>query len=242
MSFIFKKLRGSKIGLGNVRKYFIYALGEICIIIAGVLVAVQINNFNDENKSIEESCLYLDELRVVIINDSVDIYDNIGAFDLWNDRIISLIKILQNDEAKPSKEIYQMFGTVGNYIFFGQQSKSKIDELIYSSTELIPDRTLKDSVIFYQNGEIFHLRETEKRYEKIEELLRDYYSRNFDNFNYSTAIPNDFDKVVNDKRYLHLVIQRLRFNMFLRELQHGLLKSQREIIRGIDQLKLANCQ
>jgi len=47
---IFKKLRLSLLGDMKLSKYFAYALGEIFLIILGILIALQINNWNEERK------------------------------------------------------------------------------------------------------------------------------------------------------------------------------------------------
>ena len=35
---------------GKLNKYFFYALGEIFLVVIGILIALQINNFNEEKK------------------------------------------------------------------------------------------------------------------------------------------------------------------------------------------------
>ncbi|MCH8568773.1 MAG: hypothetical protein LAT67_10935 [Balneolales bacterium] len=50
MITIFKKLRNSKVGENNVRHYFFYALGELFLVVVGILIALQINNWNENRK------------------------------------------------------------------------------------------------------------------------------------------------------------------------------------------------
>lgn len=56
----------------NSKKYLLYALGEIILIVAGVLIAVNINNYNDEAKQVEELNSVLNnisnDLKVDILN------------------------------------------------------------------------------------------------------------------------------------------------------------------------------
>jgi hypothetical protein len=62
-----RKLRFGLVGTGNVRKYFTYALGEIALVMIGILLALQINNWNEKRKinALEQEyyCLLLDELK-----------------------------------------------------------------------------------------------------------------------------------------------------------------------------------
>lgn len=47
----FRKMRSSLFQENKIRKYFIYALGEILLIVLGILIALQINNMNEKKKN-----------------------------------------------------------------------------------------------------------------------------------------------------------------------------------------------
>jgi hypothetical protein len=53
-------------GSGNTRKYFKYATGEILLVVIGILIALQINNWNEEKKEHKIELSILTEL----LNDS----------------------------------------------------------------------------------------------------------------------------------------------------------------------------
>ncbi|QXD25802.1 hypothetical protein F7C95_07935 [Opitutia bacterium ISCC 51] len=46
MLFIFRKLRRSFFQPGKFRTYIAYAIGEILLIVIGILIALQIQNWN----------------------------------------------------------------------------------------------------------------------------------------------------------------------------------------------------
>lgn len=48
---IFRKLRFNSIKLTGFKKYIIYALGEILLVVIGILIALAVNNRNEQNKS-----------------------------------------------------------------------------------------------------------------------------------------------------------------------------------------------
>jgi len=47
----FRKIRQNMIKESKVSKYLIYAIGEIVLVVIGILIALQINNWNEERKS-----------------------------------------------------------------------------------------------------------------------------------------------------------------------------------------------
>ncbi|REG87831.1 DUF6090 family protein [Winogradskyella sediminis] len=47
----FRKIRRNLLSEGKTRKYFKYAIGEIVLVVIGILIALQINNWNENRKS-----------------------------------------------------------------------------------------------------------------------------------------------------------------------------------------------
>jgi hypothetical protein len=44
----FRKIRQKLLSENKFSKYFIYAIGEIVLVVIGILIALQINNWNEE--------------------------------------------------------------------------------------------------------------------------------------------------------------------------------------------------
>jgi hypothetical protein len=93
----FRQIRQKLIEQENVRKYVWYALGEILLVMIGILLALQVNNWNEERKiNILESKL----LKQV----SVALEDDIEYFNMLNARMDQsqssaavITKLYQND-------------------------------------------------------------------------------------------------------------------------------------------------
>jgi hypothetical protein len=58
-------------------KYFKYAIGEIILVVIGILIALSINNWNEKNKLKIEEIKILKEMKSALISDKVDIISNI---------------------------------------------------------------------------------------------------------------------------------------------------------------------
>jgi len=63
----FRKIRQNLLSAGKVGRYFSYAIGEIMLVVIGILIALQINNWNDQRKAgLQEQeyyCLLLEEIK-----------------------------------------------------------------------------------------------------------------------------------------------------------------------------------
>ncbi len=229
MKSIFRNIRLASFQKMKLKKYFFYAMGEISLIIIGILMAVGINNWMKNANDDDVRCAYLNELYYTLEHDIEDTNGNIHGFEKWNPMIRNLFDGLQKKDLSKIDSLHLKFGTVANFIFLGQRSKTKIEELKYSSVNLIENRDLKNKLLLYQDENIAFIQILEETYKEIGEDLRRYYAKNFRGYNYGPAYPLDIEKVLNDNEYSSLVYQRLNMNYLLLQHYQGLKKMQIEI-------------
>ncbi|MFK7811237.1 MAG: DUF6090 family protein [Maribacter sp.] len=66
---IFRKIRRKFLSENNFSKYFIYAIGEIVLVVIGILIALQINNWNQAEKDNRALNEYLVKIKSHTIED-----------------------------------------------------------------------------------------------------------------------------------------------------------------------------
>jgi len=76
----FRKIRQQLLIENKFSKYLIYAIGEIVLVVIGILIAVSINNWNELNKERRNEILILNEIRDNLLFDLVDFESNITTF------------------------------------------------------------------------------------------------------------------------------------------------------------------
>jgi len=73
----FRKIRQDLLMENKTGKYLKYAIGEIVLVVIGILIALQINNWNEGQKQKELEIKYLTEIRNSLESDLPDIEFNI---------------------------------------------------------------------------------------------------------------------------------------------------------------------
>ena len=65
----FRKIRQHLLSENKFSKYLLYAVGEIVLVVIGILIALNINNRNEFNKSYEETINNLNQVKYEIGRD-----------------------------------------------------------------------------------------------------------------------------------------------------------------------------
>ena len=68
----FRRLRFDLMEKNNTGKYIKYALGEIVLVVIGILIALQINNWNEGRKEFKKSKSLLQEFKKDLVLDTVE--------------------------------------------------------------------------------------------------------------------------------------------------------------------------
>lgn len=86
----------------HVSKYMLYAIGEIILVVIGILIALQINNTNEANKERTKELHYLKNIK----NDLILNINNINNFiETRETKIESANRVLEYYEGKPLTDV-----------------------------------------------------------------------------------------------------------------------------------------
>ena len=61
----FRKIRQKLVTENKFSKYLLYAIGEIVLVVIGILIALQVNNLNEVEKVKDKEVIYLNALDVL---------------------------------------------------------------------------------------------------------------------------------------------------------------------------------
>lgn len=101
---LFRNMRENNLRNGNTKRYIKYAIGEIFLVMIGILLAVQINNWNEDRKTENELKNILKTISADLQRDTlvaksiIQLYDSIEGNSI---RVINQQITSKNHEKYP---------------------------------------------------------------------------------------------------------------------------------------------
>lgn len=97
---IFRKVRLKLLGEGNVNSYLLYALGEIALVVIGILIALQLDNWNEERKQNQQFKLALEKVYNEL---DVEVQTLDGFYERLREQVEIIDQILTAPDSIPDK-------------------------------------------------------------------------------------------------------------------------------------------
>ncbi|MCE2612788.1 DUF6090 family protein [Flavobacteriaceae bacterium D16] len=97
----FRKIRQKLLTENKFRQYIIYAIGEIFLVVIGILIALQINNWNENRKKLKLKASYETSLRNDLSLDTL----MLGKLIEENYRVLKSLQMQQKRILKPDTPI-----------------------------------------------------------------------------------------------------------------------------------------
>ena len=143
----FRRIRKEHADDNQLLKYSRYAIGEIVLVVIGILIALQINNWNEERKERRIESRYLENLRADLKNDSLALLE-IRAHRINTAKAAKTLLEIAN--SGPIKDVYQvdsLYWAMGIWWEFIPNDNT-FQELISSGNlNIIRDEKIKKSLI-----------------------------------------------------------------------------------------------
>ena len=161
----FRHIRKSLLNEGKTSKYFKYAIGEIVLVVIGILIALQINNWNENRKNELEATFQLSKLRDNLISDKSQIETAISMDSVHIENLVFCVNVLSGKKKVSIDEFKSRFQYMMNTLNFSP-IRGTFDGLVSSGKiELINNQNLLDTLFSYYNSD---------SYNQWDSSLRDY--------------------------------------------------------------------
>jgi len=174
MIHFFRRIRQSLLEGNKFKKYLIYAIGEIALVMIGILLALQVNNWN-QNKKIQniEQTLQLDLREEFVHNDSL-LQETIAKIDRNLESMKRALYYTGPDVSDIShSEMSNLIKGVSKNKILYYPNTSVLDDIVNSGQlQYLTDKVLRRSLSTWQG----FLKNTESQ-ENIVEAYRDELKR-----------------------------------------------------------------
>ena len=217
---LFRQIREKLILKNEMGKYFKYAIGEIALVMIGILLAIQANNWNIERTARQELDQSYSKLLVELNKDKVLLNELINQNADYISMLDSCLIILK-DPQNYDLETFDKFYHYTNYTIGFEYSAESFHELSsQGKLKLINNTELADSLISYYGF---------TNYKSVEEALKDHtrdnlraYTTGFDFFSaedeQGAYTASDFGikrKTLDDYRKDVKILNGIRFKIVL---------------------------
>jgi len=147
---LLRKLLRNEYSGSSIRKYILYAIGEIFLVVIGILLALQVNNWNEERILRKKESLYLERLIAEMGQDLATYSSIIEDLHVGIDAAEKLSYVLNDTSSadtlliKMTNEYFKYASIVPNF----SSSRSTFDDLASTGNlEAITNTELRDQIV-----------------------------------------------------------------------------------------------
>ncbi|WP_411895908.1 DUF6090 family protein [Winogradskyella sp. A2] len=105
----FRQIRFKLMEKGKTGKYFKYAIGEIILVVIGILIALQINNANEDRKSRRQEIKYLKNLQIDI---QAELKNNDTIITFRANKAKVAARLIDFKKLETAKDIFELEGAI----------------------------------------------------------------------------------------------------------------------------------
>ena len=140
----FRHIRKTLLNQNNMGKYLKYAIGEIILVMIGILLALQVNNWNNRRLEVNKE-------QIILKNLQSDFEANIAELNrIYNSTAnaytasLTLLEIIKDKSDINPSEVESLLNTITNDVYSLDLNSASIDEIKSSgSLSIIKDDTLR---------------------------------------------------------------------------------------------------
>ena len=191
----FRKIRQNLLAEGKTGKYLKYAIGEIVLVMVGILLALQVNNWNDKQKLISHERELLENVLENIKTDSISIDSVISA----SNKILEVHQNLINLNKRQISE-----NEVGNIDLIRKSEPNQLITPINNPNlpNQMLDQNLKKVILdYYLTIAWFEKSRTDNNY-IIEQYIRPILAeKELLNFDFQLTELGEFNNLINKHKF-----------------------------------------
>lgn len=196
-----------QIGGNRVTKYLLYAIGEIVLLVIGIMIAVQINNWNEVKQQKQLELQTLKEIRGSIETNLAEMERLSAAHSAQVEHFKDLVTHMEQDLPYHDSLETKMAAIFGWYtpLF----DFAPYETLKTRGVELISNDTVKRNIIAVYEKVIYRITDGLEKFESGNStaVVLPYFSKHFEMYSTSPAKvrANDYERIKKDPEYRNIL-------------------------------------
>ena len=207
----FRRIRQNLLSEGKTGKYLKYAIGEIILVVIGILIAVQINNWNENQRLKTQELKILLDFRESLDADAIYRSSSTKVYNKARKSMDFLIAYIESHLPYTDSLKYH-FGNIAidwglSYDFSTYEALKSKDLNLISNAEL-----RSDIISYYRYAENLATNFTNRYSENLDNASRTIFSKHFNQMwtsrienHQSEMIPNDYGQLEKDEAFMYFL-------------------------------------
>jgi hypothetical protein len=214
-------------------KYFKYAIGEIVLVVIGILIALQINNWNEKSKLKGEEIKLLKEMKSALISDKEDIISCISEHSSAAKSCSILIEHISNNLPYNDSLDFHFANSLNTTRF--AHTSSPYETLKIKGPDLIENDSLRVMLGEYYDKWVGYQFELQKSSLQNFNLAKERQFELFKSGSFSDKItPVDYHQLVENNYYFSWLTFTRNQRWWEYQNFHNLNKKNEQLIKLID--------
>ena len=234
MLTFFRRLRNGLIGTDRASKYVLYAIGEIALVVIGILIALQINNWNEWRKERVKEKEVLTDLLINMESNVQQMETRLATMSEWQNSSLIIIDVIEN--RRPYHD------SLGRHFHRSERGFGSADKLSYAGYEalknvgfdIISNRSLKKGILNLFESSYTNLIDLDNQFDGNDVYHAEVLDRLFYKDRSGNSIPHDYSELFNDKSYFALITRLSRQRDRISDMTIGCLNETRQISQLIE--------
>jgi hypothetical protein len=227
----FIKIRQKLLEENKIGNYLKYAIGEIFLVVIGILIALSINNWNEANKNAKREHAFLTNLQQDLSSDSLrlkEIKDKLKIAVSYKRVFESQMKGNVTDPDSLNAHFLKQYNLLIDFV----PNSTTIDELSNNGLNLISSPSLRRQIVTLYNTYDDLILKLKIGQEKGQSVLN-YVSQKVENIN--SPSPDEIQNLLKDKFYVNqtymnfLATQLKDADQALQQCEETLLMIQKDL-------------
>ena len=228
----FRKIRQQLLAENKVSRYLLYAIGEIVLVVIGILIALQINNYNEYRKDGVKERKVLIELKKTLKRNCETMRNDLEIRNTWNWSSEIIISALQNKHSyDDSLNVHFQHARIPGALL--TLSNAGYEDLKNTGFNIIRSDSIRNEIIDLFEVTYSSMAELNNYFLSFQAERQSYIDRLFfynDKKVPLTLVPFDYKQLLSDNHFLAMLISvKVQRDVITREIKNSFEESQRTL-------------